>query len=110
MSVLGEPGITAEDRRSIAMSLADCGGTFRDAARTILVITAHPDDEILIAPLLANRCIRGGASCSILVMTTGNAAGLGEIRVGEMTRAAALLNLRLTQWTYSDILDDAGAA
>jgi hypothetical protein len=36
-----------------------------DSARTILVITAHPDDEILIAPLLANRCVRGGASCSI---------------------------------------------
>jgi LmbE family N-acetylglucosaminyl deacetylase len=80
-----------------------------DSARSILVITAHPDDEILIAPLLANRCLRGGASCSILVMTTGNAAGLGEIRAGEMTRSAALLNLRLTQWTYSDVLNDAGA-
>jgi len=79
-----------------------------DSARTILVITAHPDDEILIAPLLANRCVRGGASCSILVMTTGDAAGLGEVRVGEMTRAAALLHLRLTQWTYSDVWSDAG--
>ncbi|MDP9192712.1 MAG: PIG-L family deacetylase [Acidobacteriota bacterium] len=80
-----------------------------DSAKSILVITAHPDDEILIAPLLANRCVRGGASCSILVMTTGNAAGLGEIRAGEMTRSAALLNLRLTQWTFSDVLSDAGA-
>lgn len=80
-----------------------------DSARTILIITAHPDDEILIAPLLANRCIRGGASCSILVMTTGNAAGLGEVRAGEMTRSAALLNLHLTQWTYSDVLSDVGA-
>ena len=42
-------------------------------------------------------------------MTTGNAAGLGEVRAGEMTRSAALLNLRLTQWTYSDVLSDAGA-
>ena len=79
------------------------------SARTILVITAHPDDEMLLAPLLANRCVRGGVSCSILVMTTGNAAGLGEVRAGEMTRAAALLNLRLTQWTYSDVLSDVGA-
>lgn len=79
------------------------------SARTILVITAHPDDEILIAPLLANRCLRGGASCSILVMTNGNAAGLGEVRAGEMARAAAALNLRLTQWTYSDVLSDVGA-
>ncbi len=79
-----------------------------DAARRILVITAHPDDEILIAPLLANRCVRGGADCAILVMTTGNAAGLGEIRAGEMTRSAALLHLRLTQWIYSDVLTDVG--
>ena len=80
-----------------------------DAAKTILIITAHPDDEILIAPLLANRCVRGGASCSILVMTTGNAAGLGETRADEMTRSAALLNLRLTQWNYSDAMNDVGA-
>jgi LmbE family N-acetylglucosaminyl deacetylase len=80
-----------------------------DSAKTILIITAHPDDEVLIAPLLANRCIRGGVSCSILVMTTGNAAGLGEIRASEMTHSAALLNLRLTQWMYSDVLSDVGA-
>jgi LmbE family N-acetylglucosaminyl deacetylase len=80
-----------------------------DAARRILVITAHPDDELVIAPLLANRCIRGGASCALLVMTTGNAAGLGEIRAGEMARSAALLNARLTQWTYSDVMENVGA-
>lgn len=79
------------------------------SARTILVITAHPDDEVLLAPLLANRCVRGGVSCSILVMTTGNAAGLGEVRAGEMARAASVLNLRLTQWAYSDVLSDVGA-
>jgi LmbE family N-acetylglucosaminyl deacetylase len=79
-----------------------------DAAQRILVITAHPDDELLIAPLLANRCVHGGASCAIVVMTTGNAAGLGETRAAEMTRSAALLNLRLTQWTYSDVLADVG--
>ncbi|HEV7767265.1 MAG TPA: PIG-L family deacetylase [Thermoanaerobaculia bacterium] len=81
-----------------------------DAARSILVITAHPDDEILIAPLLASRCIRGGARCSFLVMTTGNAAGLGEIRAGEMARSAALLNARLMQWTFSDVMENVGAA
>lgn len=80
-----------------------------DAARSILVVTAHPDDEILIAPLLANRCIRGGARCSFLVMTTGNAAGLGEIRSGEMARSAALLNAGLTQWTFSDVMENVAA-
>jgi LmbE family N-acetylglucosaminyl deacetylase len=80
-----------------------------DAASRILVITAHPDDETLVAPLLANRCIRGGADCAILVMTTGNAAGLGEARTLEMQQSAALLNLRLTQGTFSDVLVDVGA-
>jgi len=80
-----------------------------DSLQRILVITAHPDDEVLIAPLLANRCIRGRASCSILVMTTGNAAGLGELRAAEMQQSAALLNLRLTQWTFSDVMADVDA-
>jgi LmbE family N-acetylglucosaminyl deacetylase len=80
-----------------------------DSAQKILVITAHPDDELLIAPLLARRCIRGGASCAILVMTTGNAAGLGDLRIVEMARSAQLLHLRLTQWTFSDVLNDVGA-
>jgi LmbE family N-acetylglucosaminyl deacetylase len=42
-------------------------------------------------------------------MTTGNAAGLGEIRVEEMSRSAALLNLRLTQWAYSDVITNVAA-
>jgi LmbE family N-acetylglucosaminyl deacetylase len=79
-----------------------------DSAERILVITAHPDDELVIAPLLANRCVHGGASCALLVMTTGNAAGLGDIRAGEMARSAALLNLRLTQWTHSDVMENVG--
>ncbi len=73
-----------------------------DSAQRILIITAHPDDEILLAPLLANRCIRGGASCAILVMTAS------ELRAPEMARSAALLNLRLTQWSFSDVMIDVG--
>ncbi|HVG25746.1 MAG TPA: PIG-L family deacetylase, partial [Thermoanaerobaculia bacterium] len=34
--------------------------------------------------------------------TRGEAGGDPEVRTGEMTRAAALLNLRSTQWTLSD--------
>lgn len=73
-----------------------------DAARRILIISAHPDDEILLAPLLANRCVRGGASCAIVVMTAN------EIRAAEMARSAALLNLRLTLWSFSDVMNDVG--
>lgn len=74
-----------------------------DTAQRILLFTAHPDDEILVSPLLANRCVRGGASCAIVVMTAN------EVRAVEMARSAALLNLRLTQWAFSDVLTDVGA-
>ena len=80
-----------------------------DSAQRIVVITAHPDDEVLMAPLLARRCVRGAASCAILVMTTGNAAGLGDTRAVEMQQSAALLDLRLTQWTFSDAMANVDA-
>ena len=76
------------------------------AARRILVVTAHPDDELLLAPLLGDRCVRDGISCAILVMTTGDYAGLGDVRAAEMARSAALLHLRLTQWTLPDVLEN----
>jgi len=69
-------------------------------------VTAHPDDEILIAPLLARRCIRGGASCAFLVMTAGEGGGPAEVRSGELARSAALLNARLTQWSFADVMAD----
>jgi len=76
-----------------------------DSARRILVVIAHPDDELLIAPLLGNRCVTGGASCSFLVMTNGD----HPARAGEMARAAALFNARLTIWSYPDVMSDVGA-
>lgn len=80
-----------------------------DQARRIVVVTAHPDDELLLAPLLAQRCVRGGADCSIVVMTEGEGGGDAGTRVGEMTRAAALLNARLTIWNFPDVLTDVAA-
>ena len=71
----------------------------------ILVITAHPDDELLLAPFLGPRCVREGSSCAIVVFTAPN-----EVRTGEMALAAAMLNLRLTQWSYPDVMSDFAAA
>lgn len=86
-----------------------------DAPRRIVIVTAHPDDDIVFAPYLYDRCVRGGATCTILVMTAGEggqcalpegcAPGLGEVRMAEMARAAALLNLRLVQWRHPDVFD-----
>jgi LmbE family N-acetylglucosaminyl deacetylase len=71
----------------------------------ILLVTAHPDDEILFAPFLASHCIDRGASCAILVLTRGESGGDPEVRTAEMARAAAMLNLRLTQWSLPDALE-----
>ena len=38
---------------------------------SVLWIGAHPDDESLIAPLLAKWCREGGARCGIVVLTRG---------------------------------------
>jgi len=81
-----------------------------DSAKRILVITAHPDDELLLAPLLAQRCVTGRASCSFVVMTVGEGGGDGTTRAGEMARSAALFNARLLQWTYPDVLTGVAAA
>jgi LmbE family N-acetylglucosaminyl deacetylase len=72
---------------------------------SILIVTAHPDDEILLAPFLAAHCVDRGASCSILVLTRGEGGGDPEVRTGEMARSAALLNLRLTQWSLPDLME-----
>jgi LmbE family N-acetylglucosaminyl deacetylase len=79
-------------------------------------IAAHPDDEILISPLLGDVCRT--ADCSFLVMTRGEngpcvlpggCGDLGALRSAEMQSAAALLHARLTQWTYPDVMQDVDA-
>src|ERR1051326_6203195 len=79
----------------------------------ILVVTAHPDDESLFAPILGAYC--GVMSeCTLLVMTHGEngpcvlAGGcgpdLGATRASELTAAAALLHTRLVLWTLPDVM------
>lgn len=79
----------------------------------LLVITAHPDDEALFAPLLGARC--GITSeCTLLVMTRGEngpcvlasgcGADLAATRASELTAAAALLHSRLELWTLPDVM------
>jgi hypothetical protein len=75
-------------------------------ARRIVIVIAHPDDEILIAPLLYDRCVRARASCAFVVLTAGENGGDADVRMGEMARAAAMFNARLTQWTYPDVMDN----
>ncbi|MEK6373658.1 MAG: PIG-L family deacetylase [Acidobacteriota bacterium] len=75
----------------------------------ILWIGAHPDDEILIAPLLGRDCVERGARCSLLVLTQGEGGGSAAVRTAEMQRAAEMLHATLTLWTFSDVLTNVDA-
>lgn len=68
------------------------------AGARILVVSAHPDDETLIGPILAKACIVRANPCHFAVLTTGEGGtcslkndcpqGLGIVRVAEMTAVA----------------------
>lgn len=110
----------------VALLLNPCGaaarvravGSVLDGSR-ILVVVAHPDDEILFAPLLGRRCVAGRAACTLVVMTRGEAGqcllpegcgDLGALRADEMRRSSALLNAQLLQWSFPDVLTDVARA
>lgn len=80
-------------------------------ARSLLWVAAHPDDEVIAAPLLARSCLVEGLRCTFLVLTHGEAGpcvlaggcgALGPHRVGEMRRAARLFGARLVIWDLGD--------
>jgi LmbE family N-acetylglucosaminyl deacetylase len=83
---------------------------------SVLWIAAHPDDEVLAAPLLSRLCLEEGLRCSFLVFTRGEKGDcflpggcrpdLGTVRAAEMARAAQLFHAGLTLWS----LPDSGAA
>ena len=76
----------------------------------ILWIGAHPDDEILLSPLLGRDCVERNVDCALLVMTRGEGGGSAEVRSMEMQRAAEMLHATLTHWTLPDVLTDVDAA
>lgn len=80
----------------------------------ILAILAHPDDEGLIAPLLARKCVTEHASCTLLAMSRGENApcklpegcpDLGAMRAGELLVAAAALHVVPIQWSFADVFN-----
>lgn len=104
----------------VALTAAPLAAQMTRATRTvdlsrILVITAHPGDESLVAPLLGEHC-GVGSTCKLLVMTRGENGdcnfddddacnNLGDIRTAELTGAAAILHTQLEAWTLPDVSD-----
>ena len=78
----------------------------------LLWIGAHPDDEVLVAPLLGEFCLELGLDCTLLVATRGEAGrcllpdgclpSVGAVRAEEMAAAAAALGAQLIHWELPD--------
>jgi LmbE family N-acetylglucosaminyl deacetylase len=85
---------------------------FLPGTTSVLWVAAHPDDEVLVAPVLSRLCVDEGLRCSILVLTRGEHGDcllpggcrpdLATVRTAEMTRAAKLYGARLTLWNLED--------
>lgn len=84
---------------------------FGDAS-AVLWVGAHPDDELVVAPLLEALCRRGGKSCELLVLTNGGkgrcllpSGCLPDIvttRRAELEASAAYFDAGLTRWELED--------
>ena len=84
----------------------------------LMWIGAHPDDEGLVVPIIANECAQNASACRFLVFTHGErgdcalvsgCGDLGSLRATEMMKAAALLNADLVLWTFSDVGENVDA-
>lgn len=81
-------------------------------SRSVLWVGAHPDDEVLLAPVLAKLCLLERLDCHLLVLTRGEAGicllpggcqpNLADVRTIEMQQSAALLGAELTLWNLPD--------
>jgi LmbE family N-acetylglucosaminyl deacetylase len=89
-------------------------------AGTVLWIGAHPDDEVLLAPLLGELCVEGRHRCALLVATRGENGvcrlpggchpDLATVRGAELQAAAQLYRARLVQDSLPDVFGPSPAA
>lgn len=70
----------------------------------MLLVIAHPDDELLFSPYLGPRCATGAAECAILLLTRGENGGDANIRAGEMAASAAALHASVTSYAHADVM------
>lgn len=80
-------------------------------ARSLVWIAAHPDDDVLVAPLLGRACRLEELHCTLLVLTRGEAGhcvlpngcgDLGARRTEEMRRAARYFGAAVELWDLED--------
>jgi LmbE family N-acetylglucosaminyl deacetylase len=84
-------------RFPLLFCLSVCLGLFPSqvAAKSIMVIAPHPDDEVLMAGGIIRRAIAAGDTVKVVVITNGDLAGAaaGLTRQAESVNALALLGV-----------------
>ena len=80
--------------------------------RSVLWIGAHPDDEVVVAPLFYKWCVDDAARCRMLVLTRGEAGAcvlpqgcspdLGSVRSAEAGAASELFQAESVLLRYAD--------
>jgi LmbE family N-acetylglucosaminyl deacetylase len=112
---LEDPATSAIPETPAEESLSAAGGDALAAIPpgTVLWIGAHPDDEVLLAPLLGALCAGGEHRCALLVATRGENGAcrlpggchpdLGTVRTAEIRAAVRLYHARVLQGTLPDV-------
>ncbi|XP_010551984.1 PREDICTED: probable N-acetylglucosaminyl-phosphatidylinositol de-N-acetylase isoform X2 [Tarenaya hassleriana] len=65
--------------------------------KNVLLVIAHPDDESMFFSPTINYLTDRAYNLHILCLSTGNADGMGNIRIDELYRACAMLKVPLKQ-------------
>ena len=63
---------------------------------SVLLVTAHPDDECMFFTPSIRSFIEEGYSIDLLCLSRGNYDGQGEIRAKEVSKSASILGIRET--------------
>lgn len=59
----------------------------------VMLVIAHPDDEVMFFSPILERLASKRVDVRILCFSTGNADGLGDIRVDELQKCAKLFGI-----------------
>jgi LmbE family N-acetylglucosaminyl deacetylase len=92
----------------IALAMCVTAGASSDGQRIraarpavrLLWIGAHPDDEVLIAPIFGPTCAQRGSDCTLIVLTNASPQ-----RAAEFQRSAAALHAHALQGNLPDVFD-----
>lgn len=73
---------------------------------TVLLVTAHPDDECMFFTPIVVALKRAGIPVHLVCCSNGNADGLGVIREGELEKSAAVMGFDSVHLLDSPLLCD----